>query len=103
MKYKNFRTVARVFVILAWLVGVGTFVLSLASGFIAGGVNIVIGIIIGAVGGLISFIFLYAFAQFIHVSIDIERNTRRTLRALLEEVEMEEVEKEEEVKAEKGE
>ncbi|GAG46510.1 unnamed protein product [marine sediment metagenome] len=108
MKYKNFRTVARVFVILAWLVGIGTFVMGLAGGFVGGGINIIVGIIIGVVGGFLSFIFIYAFSQFIYVLIDIERNTRRTLRALLEEVEMEEVEKEEvekeeEIKAEKGE
>jgi hypothetical protein len=37
----------------------------------------------------LSFVFLYALAQFIYVVIDIERNTRATLRALLEEVEVE--------------
>ena len=103
MKYRHFRTMARVIEILAWLVGVGTFILGLISGIQTGGANIIFGIIIGSVGGFLSFVFLYAFAQFIYVLIDIERNTRRTLRALLEEVETEEVEKEEEVKAEKGE
>ena len=108
MKYKNFRMVARVFEILAWVLGIGVFVLSLASGFIAGGVNIIVGILAGAVGGFFSFIYIYAFAQFIYVFIDIERHTRRTLRALLEEVETEEVETEEvemkgEVKAKEGE
>ena len=108
MKYKNFRTVARVFEILAWVMGIAMFILGLASGFIEGGANIILGILIGVVGGFFSFVFLYAFAQFIYVFIDIERHTRRTLRALLEEVETEEVETEEvemkgEVKAKKGE
>jgi len=89
MKYSNFRKIARVFEILAWVVGIAMFILGLASGFIGGGANIILGILMGTVGGFLSFVFLYAFAQFIYVLIDIERNTRRTLRALLEEVETE--------------
>jgi len=103
VKYKNFHTMARVFEILAWLMGIGVFAFSLLAGFQAGGANVILGIIMGVVGGFLGFAFLYAFAQFIYVFLDIERNTRRTLRALLEEVETEEVETEEEVKAEKGE
>ena len=104
MKYKNFRKMARVFEILAWIAGIGTFILGLASGLVAEDSSaIILGIIVGVGGGLFSFIFLYAFAQFIYVFLDIERNTSRTLRALLEEVETEEVETEEEVEAEKGE
>ena len=53
-------------------------------------------IVIGLVSGLIAFMFLYAFSQFIYVAIDIERNTRTTVRALLEAVEEEEGEAEEE-------
>ena len=89
MKYRNFRTIARVFVILAWLVGIIVFVAGLVGGIVGGGLNAVLGIIIGLVGGFLSFVSLYAFAQFIYISIDIERNTRATLRALLEEVEPE--------------
>ena len=89
MKYSNFRTIARVFVILAWLVGIIVFVLGLVVGILGGGVAVVPGIILGVVGGFLSFAYLYAFAQFIYISIDIERNTRATLRALLEEVEEE--------------
>ena len=98
MKYRNFRTIARVFVILAWLVGIIVFVGGLVTGIIGGGATVVLGIILGAVGGFLSFAYLYAFAQFIYISIDIERNTRATLRALLEEVEAEQ-----EVGAEEGE
>jgi uncharacterized membrane protein len=89
MKYKNFRTIARVFVVLAWVMAIGTLGISLIAGFLAGGTSIIMGIIVGLVGGLLSFVFLYALAQFIYVVIDIERNTRATLRALLEEVEVE--------------
>ncbi|MCK4362212.1 MAG: hypothetical protein KAW13_02915 [Dehalococcoidia bacterium] len=95
MKYKNFRTIARVFGILAWLVGIVVFVMGLATGIAGGGFSVVLGIIIGVVGGFLSFVSLYAFSQFIYVLLDIERNTRRTVRALLEEVETEEVQTEE--------
>ena len=103
MKYRYFRTMARVIEIIAWVMGLGVFVGSLALGLVTGGASIAFGIITGVIGGLLSFIYFYCLAQFIYVVIDIERNTRRTLRALLEEVETEEVETEEEVKAEKGE
>ncbi len=89
MKYRNFRTIARVFVILAWLVGIIVFILGLVTGITEGGVQVILYILFGAVGGFLSFAYLYAFAQFIYISIDIERNTRATLRALLEEVEEE--------------
>lgn len=90
MKYKNFRTIARTFGILAWVVGALVFGLGLVTGISGGGATIFLGMIVGVVGGFLSFVSLYAFSQFIYVSIDIERNTRATLRALLEEVEMEE-------------
>ena len=102
MKYKNFRTIARVFGILAWLVGIVVFVMGLVTGISGGGLSVVLGIIIGVVGGFLSFASLYALSQFIYVLLDIERNTRRTVRALLEEVETEEGETEE-VLAEEGE
>ncbi|MBA7474941.1 hypothetical protein ES707_10304 [subsurface metagenome] len=89
MKYGNFRTIARVIVILAWLVGIIVFVVGLVVGIMGGGASVVLGIIIGVMGGFLSFVSLYAAAQFIYISIDIERNTRATLRALLEEVEPE--------------
>jgi len=98
VKYKNFRTVARVFEVLAWLVGILVFVMGFVGGINAGGLNVVLGIIIGIVGGFLCFASLYAFAQFIYVLLDIERNTRATLRALLEEVAPEE-----EVETEEGE
>jgi hypothetical protein len=78
--------IARVFVVLAWLVGILVFILSLVTGIIGGGIAVVLGIVMGVVGGFLSFVSLYAFAQFIYVIIDIERNTRATVRALLEEV-----------------
>lgn len=97
MKYKSFRAIARVFVVLAWLVGIVVFIGGLITGISGGGASIIIGIILGVVGGFLSFASLYAFAQFIYVIIDIERNTRLTLRALLEEMEPEEeVEREQE-------
>ena len=89
MKYKNFRTVARVFEVLAWLVGILVFVMGLVTGIAGGGFSVVLGIIIGVVGGFLCFASLYAFAQLIYIIIDIERNTRATVRALLEEVEAE--------------
>jgi len=79
-------------------VGVIVFLFGIIGGFGAGGIGIVVGIIFGIVGGFLAFASLYAFAQFIYVIIDIERNTRTTARALLEEVE--EVEPEEEVESE---
>ena len=90
MRYNTFRMIARVFVVLAWLVGILVFILSLVTGIIGGGIAVVLGIVMGVVGGFLSFVSLYAFAQFIYVIIDIERNTRATVRALLEEVAPEE-------------
>jgi bacteriorhodopsin len=90
VRYNTFRTLARVFVVLAWIVGILVFILSLVTGIIGGGIAVVLGIVIGIVGGFLSFASLYAFAQFIYVAIDIERNTRATVRTLLEEVEPEE-------------
>ena len=91
MKYKNFRKVARVIEILAWVGGLGIFVIGLITGFTGEGAQaIIVGIIFGIVGGLITFITLYALAQFIYVILDIERNTRATVKALYEEVEREE-------------
>ena len=86
LKYNAFRTIARVFVVLAWLVGILVFAGSLIIGIMGGGVSVVLGIIFGVVVGFLSFASLYAFAQFIYVILDIERNTRATVRALLEEV-----------------
>jgi hypothetical protein len=104
VKYKNFRTVARVFGILAWLAGIVVLLINLGIGFITGGVYVVIYIIIGIVGGFFSFASLYAFSQFIYVLLDIERNTRATLRALLEEIEPEEeVESEQKSETDEGE
>jgi len=78
-------------------VGIVVFALGFVVGILGGGVTVIIGIILGIVGGFFSFASLYAFSQFIYIVIDIERNTRATVRALLEEVEPEEeAEKEQE-------
>jgi uncharacterized membrane protein len=91
MKYKNFRKVARIVEVLAWVAGLGTFVMGLLTGFSAeGSSGIIVGLLFGIVGGFVAFIFLYALAQFIYVILDIERNTRATVKALYEEVEKEE-------------
>ena len=90
MKYNTFRMIARVLVVLAWVVGICVFALGFVVGIVGGGVTVIVGILLGIVGGLFSFVSLYAFAQFIYVIIDIERNTRATVRALLEEMEPEE-------------
>ncbi len=91
MKYKNFRMVARVIEVMAWVAGLGILVLGLITGFTGeGAAAIVTGIIFGVIGGLVTFIMLYAMAQFIYVILDIERNTRATVKALYEEVEKEE-------------
>lgn len=91
MKYKNFRMVARIVEVMAWVAGLGIFVLGLITGFTGeGAAAIVTGIIFGVIGGLVTFIMLYAMAQFIYVILDIERNTRATVKALYEEVEKEE-------------
>jgi uncharacterized membrane protein len=105
MKYKNFRMVARVVEVLAWVAGLGIFVMGLITGFTGDGAQaIIVGLIFGIVGGLVTFISLYALAQFIYVILDIERNTRATVRALYEEIEKgEEVEGIANVDAEKGE
>jgi len=89
MKYKNLRMVARAFEVLAWVLGLGTFALGITSGLTADG-NILLGIIVGVVGGFLSFVFIYAFAQLIYVLLDIERNTRATVKALYEEAVQEE-------------
>lgn len=91
MKYRNFRKVARVIEVLAWVAGLGIFVLGLITGFTGeGAAAIVTGLFFGIFGGFFSFITLYALAQFIYVILDIERNTRATVKALYEEVEKEE-------------
>ena len=91
MKYKNFRTIARIVGVLAWVAGLGTFALGLLTGFTgdSDATTILVGLIFGVVGGFVAFIFLYALAQFIYVALDIERNTRATVKALYEEVEKE--------------
>ena len=91
MKYKNFRMVARLIEVMAWVAGLGILVLGLITGFTGeGAAAIVTGLIFGVIGGLVTFIMLYAMAQFIYVILDIERNTRATVKALYEEVEKEE-------------
>ena len=91
MKYKNFRKVARLVEVLAWVAGLGIFVMGLITGFTGEGAGtIVVGLIFGVVGGFVAFIFLYSMAQFIYVILDIERNTRATVKALYEEVQKEE-------------
>lgn len=82
--------IARIIGALAWVVGILAFIIALVSGIIAGGVGAALGIVMGIISGFFSFAFLYAFSQFIYVLLDIERNTRETLAALLEEVETEE-------------
>lgn len=83
MKYKGFRTIAGVFGLLAWLIGLLTFALFLVTGITAGGaVNIVVGIVEGIVVGFLAFAFLYALSQFIYVILDIEQHTRATRAAL---------------------
>jgi hypothetical protein len=97
---------ARVFEVLAWVLGIGMFIIGLTSGFLGdgGGASLILGLIMGVFGGILFFIFLYAFAQFIYVLLDIERNTRATVKALYEEVEKDEgVEKVANVEAEEGE
>lgn len=90
MKYRNFRKVARLIEILAWVAGLGIFVIGLISGFTGGeAANVIVGLMFGIFGGFFTFVFLYALAQFIYVILDIERNTRATVKALYEEVEKE--------------
>ena len=105
MKYKNFRKVARIIEVLAWVAGLGIFVLGLITGFTGGSAQaIIVGLFFGIFGGFFSFITLYALAQFIYVILDIERNTRATVKALYEEVEKEEeIEKVATKEAEEGE
>ena len=87
MRYNTFHMIAGVFVVLAWVMGIGTFLLCLGLGIWDGDASSVILLLfIGVVGGFFQFVSLYAFAQFIYIAIDIERNTRATVRALLEEV-----------------
>ena len=98
MKYRNFYLIARIIGILAWIGSILIFALFLYAGFTAEtelGLTIPLMIMVGLVTALFTFILLYALSQFIYVTIDIERNTRQTLRALLEEVETEEDETEE--------
>jgi flagellar biosynthesis component FlhA len=101
MKYRNFYLIARLMGALAWILGILIFVYFLVSGITAEPVEgasalaVPLMIVMGVVSGFLTFIFFYAFSQFIYVIIDIERNTRQTLRAILEESEMEEDETEE--------
>jgi|GEM_PF-4939938 len=109
MKYSNFLAIGRLFGALAWILGILTFITCLVSGVMLSAlpeadgsvIYIVLGIAGGIISGFLTFILLYAISQFIYVSIDIERNTRQTLRALLEEVETEEADTEE-TEAEEG-
>ena len=90
MKYKNFRMIARICEVLAWVGGLGMFALGVLTGFTGEGAStILVGLLLGILGGFITFIFLYSLAQFIYVALDIERNTRATVKALYEEVEKE--------------
>jgi len=91
MKYRRFRTLARVIEILAFVAGIGILLLGILSSMVGEGdsTTILFGIIVGVGGGIFTFIYLYAFAQFIYVILDIERNTRATVKALYEEVEKE--------------
>ena len=92
MKYKNFRNMARVLEVLAWVLGLATFGLGLLSGFLGevDAATIVLSLFLGVIGGFMAFVFFYCLSQFIYVALDIERNTRATVKALYEEVEKEE-------------
>ena len=106
MKYKRFRTMARIIEILAFVAGIGVFFLGILSSFTGEGdsATIMFGFIIGIGGGFFTFIYLYVLAQFIYVILDIERNTRATVKALYEEVEKDEgVEKVANIEAQEGE
>ena len=101
MKYNNFRNIARIMGLMAWLMGLIIPVYFLITAITAEPVEgasalaVPVLIVLGLVAGFIAFIFLYALSQFIYVSIDIERNTRAIVRAILEEIEPEESETEE--------
>lgn len=101
MRYRNFHIIARIIGALSWILGIGTFIYFLVSGLTSEPVEAVapialpVVIVMGFVFGFLIFIFLYAFSQFIYVTIDIERNTRQTLRAIMEESEIEEGDTEE--------
>ena len=101
MRYRNFYLIARITGVLAWFMGILIFVYFVVAGITAepaedaSALAVPIMIVAGFVAGVLTFIFFYALSQFIYISIDIERNTRAAVRALLEEVETEEGEAEE--------
>jgi hypothetical protein len=97
LRYQNFRIIARIIGGAAWLLGIFIFIYFLISAIEVGGaVGLAVGIGLGIALGAITFMLMYSFSQFIYVALDIERNTRAIVRAILEESEMEEEEEEEE-------
>jgi hypothetical protein len=103
LKYRNFRIIGQIIGALAWIVALGGFILGIYVGVVGvdtegevsiavDAVSIIFGLGLGLVFGLFSFLFLYAFSQFIYAIIDIEQNTREMLSALFEEGETEESE-----------
>lgn len=87
-KYGALRTVATIITIVAWIVlivgvigsivmGIGGATLMESVG-VSGAAYVAITIILGIVGSVLSFLFLLAYAQLIHLLIDVEMNTRET-------------------------
>lgn len=86
MKYRNFRAIARIIGLLAWILGILSFIAVLVSGIATGGAaGALLGIVLGIVSAFLAFISLYVLAQFIYVILDIEEHTRETRAALTKE------------------
>ncbi|MBE0414925.1 MAG: hypothetical protein IBX36_00035 [Dehalococcoidia bacterium] len=89
MKYRNFLIIGRIIGVLAWIVGILTFLLFLLIGVTAAGaedaetaLGLPVMIVMGIISGFLSFLFLYAFSRIIYVLVDIEENTRAVRGAL---------------------
>ena len=82
MKYRSFRLIARIFAVLAWIVGgVATVLAVLVAAAASSGLQSALSIIVGLVFAFFGFVVLYAISQLIYLVLDIEENTRELRQA----------------------
>jgi len=82
VKYRNFRLLARVFAVLAWIVGGGATLLAILVAFQASsGLLSILSIVIGLLFAFFAFAVLYTVSQLIYLVIDVEENTRELRRS----------------------
>jgi len=82
VKYQNLRLIARILVVLAWVVGALIAILAIIQSVGGPAALSAVRIIVGLVSAFVCFVLLYALSQFIFVALDIEENTRETREAV---------------------